>query len=183
MQKGQAERLFPLLEEMLAAAGVRWRDLAAIGVGTGPGNFTGVRISVAAARGLALSLGVPAIGVSTLEAMVHGVGEASVASLDAKRDQIYLQVFDGSDAPPVLCELDHLPPLPAKSEPTCIGFRADSIAACCSGHVAEPKFPLATAIARIAAARRHSAPKRPAPLYLRSADAAPAADPPPVLLP
>ena len=68
MTKGQAERLFPLLEELLAEAGLAWSDLDAIGVGVGPGNFTGVRISVAAARGLALSLGIPAIGVSATEA-------------------------------------------------------------------------------------------------------------------
>ena len=60
MGRGQAERLFPLLEELLAEGGVTWRDLTALGVGTGPGNFTGIRISVAAARGLALSLG-PAV--------------------------------------------------------------------------------------------------------------------------
>ena len=182
MAKGQAERLFPLLEEMLAEAGVAWRDLTALGVGIGPGNFTGVRISVAAARGLALSLGIRAVGVSTLQAMVHGANGAAIASLDAKRDQIYLQLFDGTGTSPMLCDMDDLPPLPARAEPACIGFRANDIAALCGGHVAEPPFPLATAIARIAALRRHSAPARPAPLYLRAADAAPAADPPPVLL-
>ena len=54
MSKGQAERLMPMIEEMLAAQGLAWADLAAIGVGIGPGNFTGVRIAVSAARGLAL---------------------------------------------------------------------------------------------------------------------------------
>ena len=52
MTKGQAERLFPLLAELLAEAGVDWRDLSVVGVGTGPGNFTGIRIAVAAARGM-----------------------------------------------------------------------------------------------------------------------------------
>jgi len=51
MGRGQAERLMPLLEEVLESGGVTWRKLARIGVGTGPGNFTGIRISVAAARG------------------------------------------------------------------------------------------------------------------------------------
>ncbi|MEF9603437.1 tRNA (adenosine(37)-N6)-threonylcarbamoyltransferase complex dimerization subunit type 1 TsaB, partial [Paracoccus sp. PXZ] len=73
MARGQAERLFPLLEELLAEAGVAWRDLSAIGCGIGPGNFTGIRISVAAARGLALSLGIPAVGVSVTEAAAHGL--------------------------------------------------------------------------------------------------------------
>ena len=56
MSRGQAEHLMPLLEEVLASAGVSWSDLDAIGVGIGPGNFTGIRISVSAARGLALGL-------------------------------------------------------------------------------------------------------------------------------
>ena len=63
MQRGQAERLMPMLEEMLTEADHAWRDLDTIGVCTGPGNFTGCRIGVAAARGLAFGLGVPAIGV------------------------------------------------------------------------------------------------------------------------
>ena len=69
MEKGQAERLMPLISELLAEAGVVLADVTAIAVGTGPGNFTGVRIAVAAARGLALGLGVPAIGVTRLEAL------------------------------------------------------------------------------------------------------------------
>ena len=93
MAKGQAERLFPMLEEMLARHGAGWRDLAAIGVGIGPGNFTGVRISVAAARGLALSLGVPALGVSRLEALAHGLPRPVVAAEDARRGEVYCQGF------------------------------------------------------------------------------------------
>jgi tRNA threonylcarbamoyladenosine biosynthesis protein TsaB len=182
MQKGQAERLFPLLEEMLADAGASWRDLEVLGVGIGPGNFTGVRISVAAARGLALSLGIPAVGVSTLQAMVHGFPGVALASLDARRDEIYVQVFDGLGQPPVLCDLAHLPEVPARAEPLCIGYRAAEIAGLCGGKVGEALFPLPVAMARIAGMRRHSA-GRPAPLYLRSADAAPSSDPPPVILP
>ena len=62
MARGQAERLFPLLAEILAEAGAGWHDLAVIGCGTGPGNFTGIRIAVAAARGLSLALAIPAPG-------------------------------------------------------------------------------------------------------------------------
>ena len=73
MARGQAEHLMPMLEEMLSHSDLTWRDLDAIGVGIGPGNFTGIRISVSAARGLALGLGKPAIGVSTLEAQTLGL--------------------------------------------------------------------------------------------------------------
>ena len=82
MKKGQAERLMPMLSEVLADAGVDWGALDAIGVGVGPGNFTGIRISVSAARGLAMSLGVPAVGVSAFEAMAFGAeGVAEVNAL------------------------------------------------------------------------------------------------------
>lgn len=179
MATGQADRLMPLLEEMLSDAGIGWRDLSAIAVGTGPGNFTGVRISVAAARGLALGLGIPAVGVTTLEAMAHGTEGARVVTLDARRDAVYAQVFP--EGPAELCTLDSLPPIPVHASPACIGFRAAEVAALCNGHVATPAFPLTVAMARIAH-RRGTAP-RPAPFYLRGADAAPSSDPPPVILP
>ena len=85
MEKGQAERLVPLLEELLAEGGIGWADLKALAVGTGPGNFTGVRIAVAAARGLALGLKIPAIGVTRLEALAHGLPRPLVVIEDAKR--------------------------------------------------------------------------------------------------
>src|SRR5690606_26481369 len=93
MAKGQAERLMPLLEEMLAEAGAGWGDLAALGVGVGPGNFTGIRISVAAARGLALGLGIPAHGVSIFEALALDAPRPVAAVIDARRGLVYRQVF------------------------------------------------------------------------------------------
>jgi len=85
MARGQAERLVPLLDELLSAAGCALQDVSRIGVGTGPGNFTGIRISVAAARGLALSLGCPAIGVSTLDALAHGLPRPCLTVVLARR--------------------------------------------------------------------------------------------------
>jgi tRNA threonylcarbamoyl adenosine modification protein YeaZ len=176
MAKGQAERLMPMLEEMLAGAGISWRDLAVIGVGTGPGNFTGVRIAVAAARGLALGLGVPAVGVTSLEAQALGLGQV-VSSLDARRGDLYVQIGGG---PAVICGLDGLPEIAVGSG--CVGFMADEIAARCGGRVLMPTEPMVVALARLAAARRDGA-VRPAPFYLRGADAAPPSDAPPVILP
>lgn len=184
MARGQAERLMPMLEEVLAWAGTGWRDLAAIGVGVGPGNFTGVRIAVAAARGLALSLGIPAIGVSTLEARAHALPRPLTVIEDARRDAVYWQEFgtDGVGAP----ALDALADLPARIAAP--GALTGSAAALASprlpgARVLGPAMPMAEAIARITAARRGVPQPRPAPLYLRGADAAPPADPPPVILP
>ena len=72
MSKGQAERLIPLLNEILDEAFLSWEDIHRIGVCTGPGNFTGIRISVSAARGLAFGLNIPAIGISSFEATLYG---------------------------------------------------------------------------------------------------------------
>src|SRR5690606_23437462 len=91
MGRGQAERLMPMLVEMLAAEGATWRDLGAIGVGIGPGNFTGVRISVAAARGLALGLAIPAIGASGFDAGAHGQPRPLWIAIEAPRGMVYLQ--------------------------------------------------------------------------------------------
>jgi tRNA threonylcarbamoyl adenosine modification protein YeaZ len=170
MEKGQAERLVPLLEELLAEGGVGWHDLTALAVGTGPGNFTGVRIAVAAARGLALGLGIPAIGVTRLEALAHGLPRPVLVVEDARRGQVYVQLFTPGS--------------------TGVAHLADRVKAVCpaTGSAAgegalPPAMPLVEAIARIGADRAATPQPRPAPFYLRGADAAPPSDPPPVILP
>lgn len=181
MATGQAERLMPMLEEVLAEGGAVWRDLDGIGVGTGPGNFTGVRIAVAAARGLALGLGVPAIGVTAFEALAWGQ-EAALVARDARLGQVYLQGFGPAAFEPVLQPLEaDLPEMPPGTP--VIGDFAGGIAARIGGVVGEPKVPLAEAVARIALQRLGQESPRPAPLYLRSPDALPPRDPPPVILP
>ena len=183
MQKGQAERLMPLLEEVLSDANANWSDLTAIGVGIGPGNFTGIRISVSAARGLALSLNIPAIGVSTFEALRHGTPGVVIATVPAPRNMFYLQVLGNGDGQaPVQCDLDTLPSLPVLAEPAVIGVYPDEIATRCAGQAQNPVYTLPAAIARIAAQRRSRTAQRPAPLYIRAADAAPPRDPAPVIL-
>lgn len=168
MDKGQAERLLPLCAELLAEAGLGWRDVTRVAVGTGPGNFTGVRIAVAAARGLALGLGVPAIGVTRLEALAHGLPRPLLVAEDARRDQAYVQGFDLPEY--AEARLMALADLPGAAHVT--GSAVAGLA---------PALPLAEAIARIAATRTDT--PRPAPFYLRGADAAPPSDPPPVILP
>ncbi|MGO4907732.1 tRNA (adenosine(37)-N6)-threonylcarbamoyltransferase complex dimerization subunit type 1 TsaB [Pseudorhodobacter sp. W20_MBD10_FR17] len=179
MAKGQAERLMPLIEEMLVKARLTWRDLGAIAVGVGPGNFTGIRISVAAARGLALGLGVPAVGVTGPEALAqYGEGAICVAT-PSSRGALYLQEFDGGSPSTEMRE----------AHPDVAGFWPEPKRQLIGDWpetdrtVLRPD-PIARvrAIAIIGATRAAQNPSPPAPFYLRAADAAPPSDPPPVIL-
>jgi len=90
MPRGQAERLMSLLNGLLEGASLDWSDIAKIGVCTGPGNFTGIRIAVSAARGLALGLEIPAIGISSFEATLLGCGDEDLALLPANKGFYYV---------------------------------------------------------------------------------------------
>jgi tRNA threonylcarbamoyladenosine biosynthesis protein TsaB len=169
MSKGQAERLVPLLQEVLAKAGASWNDLNALGVGIGPGNFTGIRISVATARGLAMGLDIAAVGVSGFEALAFGTTRPFATLIDAPRAQVYRQDYleDECLAPRLQLRLD------ADAETAHAGLATPAPL---------PPLVLAERIARIAATRWQTKSASPAPLYMRPADAAPARDAPPVIL-
>jgi tRNA threonylcarbamoyladenosine biosynthesis protein TsaB len=173
---GQADILVPTLESVLAEGKVGWADLSAIGVGIGPGNFTGIRISVSAARGFALALDIPAIGVSVLEALAFGTQGDVLVSLDGRLGRIYAQSFRNGAAvtEAALCDFDDLPTASSK----CLGFEADKVAGLTGGVAgSERTIPDPIAIARIAAARLGTQQPSPAPFYLRPADAAPSTQP------
>ncbi len=182
MKRGQAERLMPLLQDLLSENGLQWSDLDAIGVGTGPGNFTGIRISVAAARGLALALGKPSIGVTRLEAAVEGTS-AQFAGLEAPRGGFYLQSFGASPMEPRHWQPDEpLPELTGMAGAPFVGVIPDPLRAVLGNEIAAA-MPLTEAIARIAARRIGTGSQPPRPTYLRAADAAPSRDSGPVILP
>lgn len=183
MSRGQAERLFPLMEEVLAEAGFGWQDLDGIGCGTGPGNFTGIRLSVSAARGLALSLGKPAIGVSALEALAYGADGQVLVTLDARRDQLFAAIFGTDTLAPCLTEQAKLRATHAGKVDTCIGHLAEELAIELSANAGQPAFNVAVATALIAASRLDTEHPRPAPLYLKAADAAPSREQAPAILP
>ena len=84
-----AVTLLEEVDDLLRAAGAAPGDLDALAVGTGPGSFTGVRIGLATARGLALSLGIPAAGVSTLDALAAGAPGA-LPVIDARRSEVFV---------------------------------------------------------------------------------------------
>ncbi|MCX7561068.1 tRNA (adenosine(37)-N6)-threonylcarbamoyltransferase complex dimerization subunit type 1 TsaB [Sulfitobacter sp. F26204] len=193
MAKGQAERILVLCEEILARSGLGYDDLTAIGVGIGPGNFTGIRISVSAARGLALGLGIPAIPVSSFEMLRDPFAvEANAAELvivEAPRGAAYAQPFrygHPTDKPEIIDPMsppEHL----CRADLKVTGHLAEKVA-CALGAIANPTTSAedpAARIARIAAwklAQGHDITQRPAPLYVRAPDAAPARDKPPVIL-
>lgn len=160
--RGQAERLLPMLEEILKDASVAWGDLDALGVGIGPGNFTGIRIAVSAARGLALGLGIPAVGVSGFDARVT---QGQLTAIPAPRDQVYARL--PGEAPRLMSTAE----AEATAQNAGLRFAPDASPA-----------DLAQRIARYAAERYRDVEAPPAPLYLRPADAAPARDLPPQLI-
>jgi tRNA threonylcarbamoyl adenosine modification protein YeaZ len=162
MAKGQAEYLLPMLEDMLAAQGLVWGDLGAVAVGVGPGNFTVIRISVALARGLSLGLGLAAIGVTGFEACAHGVDVPDYwITIPAPRGQVYAQ------------RCGHAALLLESAPMGADVFSIESLA---------PQD-LVLAIAQCASKRLGQSNPRPAPFYLRPADAAPPSEPAPRILP
>jgi len=92
-----ASRLLAAAEEALAAAGVGWEAVERLAVGVGPGSFTGLRIGIATARALAQGRGLPVAGVSTLEALARGAGDAPLvlAVLDARRGEAFAAAWRG----------------------------------------------------------------------------------------
>ncbi|HTA33289.1 MAG TPA: tRNA (adenosine(37)-N6)-threonylcarbamoyltransferase complex dimerization subunit type 1 TsaB [Solirubrobacteraceae bacterium] len=105
---GHATRLLEMARELLAAAEVGWRELDRIAVGVGPGTFTGLRVGVATARGLAQSLSAELVGVSSLQALAAGAfacGPAAaegsapgtvLAVIDARRGEVFAAAYESS---------------------------------------------------------------------------------------
>src|ERR1700733_4635156 len=98
MTRGHAEALMPLLARLMQDANMAFRDIDRVVVTTGPGSFTGLRVGIAAARGIALAAGKPAVGLSTLSAYAapHLAEDETVpvlAAIDARHEHVYLQVF------------------------------------------------------------------------------------------
>jgi tRNA threonylcarbamoyladenosine biosynthesis protein TsaB len=101
-QSGHAELLFGFIAEALRQAGIGYESLSRVAAVRGPGSFTGIRIALSSARGLALAMGMPAVGVDAFAA--HRAGAARIVggaapilvALDARRDEIYARLFSGS---------------------------------------------------------------------------------------
>ena len=175
LDRGHAERLFPVIDEVLAEARRNYRDIDIIAVCTGPGNFTGARVGVAAARGLALSTGAIAVGVDRFEALALGHDGVVCVALTARGGAVHLaRLTDGKPS------RDAATLLPAEGvefarDAVVIGDgAAELIAATGLGQLgAEAGDASLASLAFVAALRvATGSPARPAPRYLRPVNAA-----------
>ena len=182
--KGHAERLMSVIEAALENGGVTYSDLDAIAVSTGPGSFTGVRVGVSTARGLALALKIPAIGITTLEALAAQAGQefagrAVLAALDAGRGEVHAAFYDETAVArfgPAVTTLEEMVDMAATAAPVLAGTAAAQIAAAAGGTFQTGPVTATADIAvyaRLAATR--GAGEKPNPVYLRAADAKPQA--------
>ncbi len=179
MARGHQERLAPMAEAVMARAGLAFKDLTRIAVTVGPGSFTGLRVGLAFAKGLALALDIPCVGIGTLEALAASAGGSVsfvAACIDAHRGQVYLQVFiDGRaamapDVLPVEVAAARLAELWPGGPATLVGSGAPLLAQVIAAARLEPdRLPDPVAVARLGAAVR--SPAAPRPLYLRAPDA------------
>jgi tRNA threonylcarbamoyladenosine biosynthesis protein TsaB len=105
MLRGQAEHLVPMIARVMRAAGLGFGELDLIAVTLGPGAFTGVRIGIATAQGLALATGAPALGLGSFEAVAAALpgalieGRSLLVAIESRREELYLQAFDQRRAP------------------------------------------------------------------------------------
>jgi tRNA threonylcarbamoyladenosine biosynthesis protein TsaB len=168
------EQLAPLIAAVLSDAGAGRQDLTALGVGCGPGPFTGLRVGLVTARTLAFVLDVPVYGVCSLDVLaVEAVDTAAVSSefvvaTDARRKEVYVASYaaDGTrtDGPHVLKPADAASSLPVVGEGAVL-YPDDF------PHAAGPTRPSAGWLARVVTDRRAEL-LGPEPLYLRRPDAA-----------
>jgi tRNA threonylcarbamoyladenosine biosynthesis protein TsaB len=185
MARGHAEALMPLIARVMEAARIDFFELDRIAVTVGPGSFTGVRVGVAAARGLALASGKPAVGLSTLAAftaphVAAGFAGTVVAVVDARHGQVYLQAFGPGGralAPPRLAAVREAIEAVRAGAAMIAGSGADMVAAQWPPGLPPPAVDARGApdigwVARLGAAAE---PGRalPKPLYLRRPDARP----------
>jgi N6-L-threonylcarbamoyladenine synthase len=172
--KGHAEILPGMIEAAAAGAEIALKALDRIAVTVGPGSFTGIRVGVAMARGLALSLGIPAVGVTTLEVVAEPAlrqAKPVLALIDARREELYAQLFDSDGAPIAEARAAHY------DEARSTGLRHDAILTGSGARILAgapspqiDSMPLA-AIGKIGA--RLPKGRKASPLYIRGADAKP----------
>jgi len=186
MSRGHAEALMPMVARVMDAARLDFSDIDRIAVTIGPGSFTGVRVGIAAARGLALAAGKPAIGLTTLAAftaphVAAGFGGTVVPVIDARHGQVYMQVFGPGGraviAPRLAALREAVEAARSRAPALITGSAADLVAAEWPADDPPPRVVPAGApeigwVARLGAAAQEDR-ALPKPLYLRPPDARP----------
>jgi tRNA threonylcarbamoyladenosine biosynthesis protein TsaB len=178
--KGNAERLLPLLEQARQQAGLELAQLDGIAATIGPGSFTGIRTALATARALGLALKIPVWGITTTETLAAAAAQPglnTIAVIDARRDELYIQCFapNGAalDEPQLLNIADAAVILPA-GPAVLVGSGSALLTAATQrddlqiSSVSPDPDPVL--VARLAAKRPRPA-QAPAPLYIRPPDA------------
>jgi tRNA threonylcarbamoyl adenosine modification protein YeaZ len=186
MVRGHAEALMPLVARVLDRAQLEFHALDRIAVTTGPGSFTGLRVGLAAARGIALAAQKPIVGLSTLAALAAPFIAADttlpvVAAIDARHDHVYLQVFGAGGrtlVAPRLASLRDAVRVSTTGSPRIVGSGAKMIATLWPPGERAPsaidsrRAPDVNWVARLGMAA-DEATSPPKPLYLRAPDAQP----------
>ena len=186
---GHAERLFPMIAEVMAGAGLAFSSIDRIAVTLGPGTFTGVRVGVAVARAFALTTGRPVVGVTSLAVMAHRAdlllgqeraGYPLAVAVDARRDMVYFQLFPDlavATGEALLATPEQAASAIEQQPVLVVGSGAAAVVAA-AGTQAEARLPDLQPHARsLAVMAPDLAPlARVTPIYLRSPDAKPQAD-------
>lgn len=180
--RGHAERLVGMIETVMASSRRSFTDLGRIAVTIGPGSFTGIRVGLAAARGLALAAGKPVVGIATLDCLARQAPETGrplLVAFDARRGECYARAFGSDREPlsgPAVLTLDAAADLASALGADLYGSGAALIAAAAAdagltvaGDTAYPDIAIVAALGAEAAPR----PVPPKPLYLRAPDAKP----------
>jgi tRNA threonylcarbamoyl adenosine modification protein YeaZ len=188
MARGHAEALLPLLAKVMADAKTPFAELDRIAVTTGPGSFTGLRVGISAARGIALSTGKPAVGLTTLAAFAapHIADDDTISlavAIDARHEHVYLQVFGPGGrtlVAPRIASIRDAVRIAANGKTRVVGTAAHAVAAAWPANEQPPVLVEETSVPDIAWVARLGAvanggPSTLKPLYLRAPDAQPQA--------
>lgn len=182
LERGQAEALIPLAAEVLAEAGLACSGADYIACPVGPGSFTGLRIGLAAARGLALATGRPFAGVTSFEALARAIpmeerrGKTILVAVDAKRDELFLQYLDENLAAlgdPFAAKPEAVGESPSSGPLILAGDGAARLKPFLADAGFAPDQPMQAAFAGLAVYDRLQAGRPvlpPVPLYLRAPD-------------
>jgi len=190
MKRGHAEALMPLIARVIEQSGIAFAALDRIAVTTGPGSFTGLRVGLSAARGIALAANKPVVGLTTLTAYAAPLVSQNeehpvISAIDARHDHVYLQAVSGNGSSlirPRVASIEEAIGAARFGTPHLVGNAAGILADRWPAHAAPPfkvdaqPAPDIAWVAWLGAAvSPNAAPARP--FYLRAPDAKPTKDP------